>query len=223
MPCVYPYRRAQQSGPDALESAESRLSSPAPVDPEQDEEIVHLIRSGSEEGVCQLLEAYGARVKGALWTMLKFHQSRQGEIEDAVMDACLSLCLNIESFDRRKGTLLNWLVGAARNNYFTMLREEKVRPLLEQLDLEELDGRPAQDGNSAPRSVQQARLLEDLWGCIGELGPMQRDIVLCDLAGQGATRDVELATKWNTSANSIRVSRNKAHKRLGDLMKGGRN
>jgi RNA polymerase sigma factor (sigma-70 family) len=198
------------------------LSSPAPADPEQDEEIVQLIRSGSEEGVCQLLEAYGARVKGALWTMLKSHQSRQGEIEDAVMDACLSFCLNIESFDRRKGTLFNWLVGAARNNYFTMLREERVRPLLECLDLDDLDGRPATGGNAVPRSVHHGRLLESLWGCIEKLGPMQRDIVLSDLAGQGSVRDAELAKKWNTSANSIRVSRHKAHKRLGKLMKGVR-
>lgn len=179
-----------------------------------DDRVVALLQARSEEGVRLLLELHGSRTKGLL--VQKFGERCEGTIEESLSDAALTIWFRADEFDHNRGTLGAWFFSCARNALRTVLRAERIRPLLESLDLEELLNLPAE--NRVPRSERLRRMLCRLESAVEALSDMQRDIILTDLAEGEAVKNADLAQKWETSTNSIHVSRNKAIKRLARMM-----
>jgi RNA polymerase sigma factor (sigma-70 family) len=187
-----------------------------PAPDEADEQIVQLIQSRSEEGLRRLLQVHGDWVKGAL--MEKFGRDREIQTEEAISDAALGIWDHISGFDPARGSLSGWLLIASRNALVSALRIEMVRPLLRLTGQDELECLAVRNGHPGPRSACRVKILDDLKICIARLSPMQQDIILSDLSGESSTDSAELARRWQTTANSIRVSRHKAHKRLEKML-----
>jgi hypothetical protein len=73
-------------------------------------------------------------------------------------------------------------------------------------------GQPAQEGASAGEHSFDS----DLRACLAELSPLQREVLLADLAAGGRAPTGRLAEKLRTTANSIYVLRNTGRKALHD-------
>ena len=195
-------------------------SSPARSDEDSvsDEQIINQLKARSEDGVRRLLAVHGSRAKSLL--LGKFGEKHEGAIDEAVSDASCAIWFKALEFDPDRGSLGAWFFSCARNSLRTTLRAERVRPLLQNLELEVLLKSPAEVG--VRRSEGIRRMLRQLEAAIARLSDMQRDIILTDLAESGVVNNADLAVKWETSTNSIHVSRNKAHKRLARILGRGR-
>ncbi len=181
-----------------------------------DEHIVDLIRTKADDGTRLLLEQHGRTVKGML--MSRFGRGREEDIEQAINDAACSIWRHISRYDVQNGSLGGLLKTSSENNVCSILRAEKARPILRSIRKEELDELESKDDQIDTRSDRVRRGLDVLRSSIAELGQIQQDIVLTDLAEAGDGSDEEIADRWNTSANSIRVLRYKARKRLAKLL-----
>ncbi len=189
-------------------------SSPA----RSDEQIINQLKARSEDGVRLLLEIHGSRAKGLL--LGKFGEKHDEAIDESISDAACTIWSKANEFDPNRGSLGVWFSGCARNSLLTTLRAECIRPLLRDLELEELLDTP--DAMGVRRSKGLRRLLGQLEVAISRLSDMQQDIILTDLAERGVVNDADLASKWETSSDGIHVSRNKAHKKLARMLGRGR-
>ncbi len=183
-----------------------------------DEQIINQLKARSEDGVRLLLDVHGSRAKSLL--LGKFGEKHEGAIDESISDAALTIWFKANEFDPNRGSLGGWFFTCARNALRTTLRAEQIRPLLQNLELEELLNVPAEA--DVRRSKGLRRLLGQLQAAISRLSDMQQDIILTDLAESGVVDNAALASKWETSTNSIHVSRNKAHKRLARMLGRGR-
>ena len=178
--------------------------------PTADGEIHALLRERREEGLVALLRKHGGRVRACL--IRKFGAARTDDVDDAVSVAAWKVWDRIDEFDPDRLALGSWFFVVARNALITALRASKTTELVVGLGGENFDS--LAQARLVERSDAQGKLLQALAGCIDKLAPTQRSIVVADLE-HGASADGEaLGKRLNTSANSIYVSRNRAHTNL---------
>lgn len=141
-------------------------------------------------------------------------------MDDAINQAAFRVWSRIGDFDPTRSTLGQWFFLITRNALITSLRAHAADRLIEMVSSDALDGRPATRSKSGRDGVQEKeRLLSDLAQCVDALGPMQRDIVLADLAAGGPVEAETLAARWSTTPGSIWSSRHRAHQRLRECLR----
>lgn len=137
------------------------------------------------------------------------------DLEQAIHDAVIRIWRRIDEFDPAVGSLRKWLHAIAKNYLLDQLRARHAQGLIESADVDFLDSIP--DG-AETRGERTERMLTTLRSCVGELSPMQQDILLSGLANSDAD-DQQVANRWDTTTNTIRVARHKSRHRLGKLMR----
>lgn len=178
----------------------------------RDREIIAQMRAGKEEGLRLLLEAHGGCAKQ--YVKARFGSSLDGQemqavVNEAAYDAWRFSC----QFDARRGEVRHWFLGIIRNVALNALRRRQdSRALPPEFPDPFLVNEPPQE---------RSRLLEDLEEAIAQLPPLQKAIIRADLEAGGTADNEVLARTQGTSANSIRVSRNKARRICGRNCKSG--
>ena len=81
--------------------------------------FITLLRSRKEEGILYVIENYGGILK---FIVRKRLSSFPDQVEECMNDIFLGIWRNIDSFDEKKGSFLNWACGVARLESIDMLR-----------------------------------------------------------------------------------------------------
>ena len=76
-----------------------------------EDNFIRLIRQRKEEGILYVIETYGGLIHSVVRKRLSGFPDRA---EECMNDIFLGIWQNIDSFDEKKGSFLNWISGAAR-------------------------------------------------------------------------------------------------------------
>jgi RNA polymerase sigma factor (sigma-70 family) len=183
-----------------------------------DREILRLLRNPQpscyEDGVRLLLEHHGGRVADALRHRYRDLLS-EDEVWECIYDASYKAWRSADSFDPEKGTLGGWLYRIAQRAAIDVLAGRHQEPMqsLSNYDPPDALGSDSDSDEGEP-TVAKERLLGMLAQAIDELPPLQRSVIRADLAAGTEADEDRLAQLYDTSRNSIRVSRYKAHHNL---------
>ena len=179
----------------------------------EDLEIVFLIMDKEEEGLRLLLEHHGAKVHSYLKKHYKNVLSEL-EINEALYEAIDKIWCKIDSYDEKKGKLGAWFLRIAQHCAINIIRRES-KFKAEELDKNSMTINGILLEKTKTESKKITKLKKELKNAINELPAMQKSIMESDLAAEGGQASaVRLAEMHGTTANSIRVSRNKAKKNL---------
>lgn len=194
------------------------------------QDIILRLMYGSEDGLRQLLKAYGPKVKGAL--MRRFAGILDGEDVDAVINlAACKARKSINGFRHHDGNLGGWFYRIAYNAAIETIKGEQParRHIPEEYEpIDELaedrasaicDAEGGGNGDGDGDGEADRRLLRDFDECINALPNQQRRIMLADRAVGGSADAGFLAKKLNTAKGTIYVQRSKAHETLRQEMR----
>jgi len=177
-----------------------------------DQEILDLLRKPDrahhEEGVRWLLVTHGGRVARLLLERYRGLLS-EDDVWDCVNEALFKVWQSAGTFDHRKGTLGGWLFTIAQRSVIDFLRGPHGRGRAQ--SLREYD--PPDGAEDEPTTETQARVAL-LARAVEDLPGLQCAIILADLAAGTQADDHLLARQHDTTVNSVRVSRLKAHENL---------
>lgn len=177
-----------------------------------DTEVVARLRTGSEEGVRQLLRDYGPKV---LWLL----KNRFGyilpdpDLEAVLNEATFKVFKSIRMFDASKGSLGAWYWRIAANTARDLLRNQSQQEH-QRLSSDPCwhDRLPASLDEDSPSAL--ARTLKDLHEAIDKLPDLQRKVIKADLDSGNIADAAWLAKRYSTTEASIYMSRSKGRQNL---------
>ncbi|MCA8941089.1 MAG: sigma-70 family RNA polymerase sigma factor [Planctomycetes bacterium] len=130
--------------------------------------------------------------------------------EDAMSAALHRIWSKIDAFEPERASLRTWFYVIARNRLRSRRKAERNHLLAAELDL--LHSVAEADDAEGDR-LPSARVLA-LESSISRLRGLQREIILADLEAGGVAEASELARAFDTSTNTIYVTRSKARRQL---------
>lgn len=164
-------------------------------------------RQIQEEAVRLLLAVHGGILKGTICDRFPGQLSKS-ELKDVLIRTATKAWKHAASFDDRRSKLSTWLVAIAINETKTLLKENRSQSASEsELHLFE-------NLEESTEGAIDSEVLDDLDAFISKLPTLQRSVIRDDLACGGQADAHRLAAKYNTSVNSIYVSRNKAKQKI---------
>lgn len=186
----------------------------APPPPNRDAATLVLLQAGNPDGLRHLVEDHAAStLAGLRRAFARFLPAP--EIEDALTAALVRIWEQPSRFDPRLGTLRAWLFVVARNSALSTVRRRQRQ--LRDISIEDFDsllGKLA----STPSEQERLRRIADLHGCLSELSPMQRAVLLADLAANGTESSTVLAQRLGTSPIVIYSARHRGRAEIGRMM-----
>jgi DNA-directed RNA polymerase specialized sigma24 family protein len=194
---------------------------PADIDPavrataatDRDRLTIELLMRGDPEGLRHLLEDHGGRVQAKLERVFG-RALDASEIAEAMSLAAVRVWRSPSQLDHRDGTLRAWLFVIARNCALELLAERRRLALVPIDDFEELLQSLASTGTDPER----LRRIADLHGCVRELPPLQRAVLLADLGADGLASAPGLAQQLATSKRAIYNARSNGRSELRRMM-----
>lgn len=175
-----------------------------------DADIHVAILNRQEEGLVALLRKHGARVRSVL--LHRYAAASPEDVDEALWAAAHRVWQHIWKYDAAKLPLGSWFFVIARNALISALRVERAAPLVTSLDGGLLD--VLERSELAERTEAQEKLLQALADCVDRLATNQKAIVLADLEYGASADGNALKEALGTSANSVYVSRNRAHRNI---------
>ncbi|GAB4143837.1 MAG: hypothetical protein Fur0037_11560 [Planctomycetota bacterium] len=178
---------------------------------QRDEVTMRMLLSRDPEGLVRLLADHADRVM----TLLRAEFGKvldQQEIEDAISQASQAVWEHCASYRPDRGSLRAWYFVIARNAGRRLLRARAIRAECRG-DLAAAPDPASLEGPSLGRTGNDP-LIEDLRRCIGSLPPLQRDVILADLAAGGIADSRALAKSLGTSPRVIYACRSAARRTL---------
>lgn len=176
---------------------------------EADIKAVQSMLQQDESGLTEVLTRFGGRI-GHSFTRRFRGALGEDEIEAVLNAAAWKLWRSASKFDPELGSLGSWFYRIAEHEAFDCIRAGPHNDV--QLDFE------PDLANSAPWGTTSHRgnktLIADLDEVVESLSRVQKTIILADLAAGERADDQQLANQLDTTVNVIRVSRNKARKRI---------
>lgn len=95
-----------------------------------EDNFIRLLRQRREEGILYVIETYGGLLRRIVYGRLSNFPDRA---EECMNDIFLGIWQNIDSFDEKRGSFINWAAGVARLEAIDMLRriqrEKSVVPI----------------------------------------------------------------------------------------------
>ncbi len=89
----------------------------------QEEVLISLLKSKDKAAFSRLYDDYSPTLYGILLRILK----SEPLAEDVLQESFLKIWMNIENFDRSKGTLFSWMLNIARNGAIDVLRSKSFK------------------------------------------------------------------------------------------------
>ena len=142
-----------------------------PPDVTPDEELIRRMAAGSAQAFSELYERHGGRVY-----RFALHYTNSPECaQDVTQETFLFLMRSGGAYDSRKGPLVNWRVGVARNCARRSGRLGRE---------DELDGgpEPADGRFDILHALTRKEAVQSIRDAVGQLPPAYREVVaLCEL------------------------------------------
>ena len=121
---------------------------------------------------------------------------------------------SIGSYDPSKGSFDGWLYRIAEREVVNCLRQDKSGGAAAMLEFDpSVDGRRPDDS-----SFTDPPVVKELLNVIENLSPLQKAIVLADLASGDKADDERLARMHGSTVPSVRASRSIARKKIREAM-----
>ena len=200
------------------------------LDHAPDEDIVNLLKSRNSKGLQQLVKKYAGRARHNIRREFGGYLEAS-DVDEAVNQAAYQSWCSVKTFDADKGKLGTWFYVIARNAAIGVLKKDSLRRrrrVFDDVDFASLgpdQGTALGLGSSSTAaaagqtederpSERQSVYVECLRSCIQKLPPLQREIIRADLLTGDVADAGELAKLFDTTRNSIYVSRSAARKKL---------
>ena len=181
---------------------------------DRDAETLALLRAGHPDGLRHLVEDHAAStLAGLRRAFARFLGA--AEIEDALTAALVRIWEQPDRFDPDLGTIRAWLFVVARNSALSTVRRRQRQ--LRDISIEDFDSLLARLATT-PAELERLRRIADLHGCLSELPPMQRAVLLADLAANGTESSTVLAQRLCTSPTAIYSARHRGRAELARMM-----
>lgn len=185
-----------------------------------DEQIVERIAMGDEVAFAMAYDRHAGIVFGSV---VRFVGDREAAAE-VVQDAFLALWRRARQFDPRSGSLVNWLLGIARNRAIDRFRAESRRATSASVSLadasagEELDLDPARQP-ADPTLVVELRWKQSVVrSFVADLPDAERDVLLLAY-GRGLSQS-EIADRTGLPLGTVKSRTRRALAHLRDRMAG---
>ena len=167
---------------------------------------------GNEGGLRALLAAHGPKAMGYLKRAFA-EQIPADELEAVLWTAAYKAWKGIGSFDDRKASLGTWFVAIAKNAAIDYLRQRPVEDVTLLDDPAEFADPWTGDvpDEEAPKQKKLRKALDEL---LAKLPRLQREVMVADLAADGAADSHLLAERLESTVPAIQTARSKARKTL---------
>lgn len=173
-----------------------------------------MLRAGHPDGLRHLVEDHAAStLAGLRRAFARFLPAT--EIEDALTAALVRIWEQPDRFDPGLGAIRAWLFVVARNSALSTVRRRQRQ--LRDLSIEDFDALLARLATT-PAEQERLRRIADVHGCLSELPPMQRAVLLADLAANGTESSTVLAQRLGTSPTAIYSARHRGRAELARMM-----
>ncbi len=142
-------------------------------------QLVDAHRAGEPEAIGKLLRAYQRRIYAVCYRMLR----NADEAADLTQDSLVKVIEGIDSYDGR-AALSTWVIRVTMNCCLSHLRKQKIRRHRSLDSPVGPDDQPAAailQGSEEPSSlerVEQAEARSVLLGCLGDLDPEMRSVIV---------------------------------------------
>jgi RNA polymerase sigma-70 factor (ECF subfamily) len=171
---------------------------------EQEADLIERARQGSDDAFCQLLRLHQAQVHAYIGRYIR----SKDVVEDLAQEVFLKAHLNLSSF-RQESSLRVWLLGIARNETLTYLRDEERRRSRERKTLrsavDDWLAKGIESNSSDP--AEQVRRMAALEECIHHL-PEHSAGLVTDVYFKGrSTGEIARQTERQVGAVSMTLLR----------------
>lgn len=181
-----------------------------------DSDIALAMMAGDEDGLRMLLEVHGPKVYG-------FLIARHGVqvAEEAYNIGAWNAWRFADRYDESEGSLGNWFLRIAHNaalDIYKLEKRHRHKNLEYVADFDPAQADDEEDSEHRKLGMEAEKRRRALYKIIDRLPPLQKAIVLSDLA-KGEPQDAALIAKeLETSVNSVYVNRSKARKTIREEM-----
>jgi RNA polymerase sigma factor (sigma-70 family) len=183
---------------------------------DDDEALAIRMMDRDTEALRLILKRHTVPVHDLLTKTYPFVQS--ADIEDAINIAAAEMWQKADQYDKDRADMGGWFFVIAQSRLLHILAKQQLErerfPMVDaDFDLAELCKK---DGakNSTPQTPERKRRLQEMAFVIDKLAPMQKAIILEDLALGESAPAAALAERLGTTKESIHVSRHKAHENI---------
>jgi RNA polymerase sigma factor (sigma-70 family) len=171
-----------------------------------DAKIAEMLVAGDEQGITELLTAYGGRVSGYL--NKRFPSLDEAEIHDVLVDSVIAVG---QSFDPQRGTLAAWFLFLAHQAAVDQLRKGKRR--ISTTPQVECPEQVAFTDPPLDRLMRKERF-EAVRDALDLLSETERAVVEADLEVDGTANAEGLAKQLGTTPDSVYAARRRARQKL---------
>ncbi len=157
-----------------------------------DEALLAGLAAGDSESAAAFVRRFQRRVYGVALTILR----EPGAAEDAAQEAFVRAWRHAETYDPRRGRVVNWLLGIARNVAIDAVRLKRVEPLDPETLAATVLAKGEVDSGEAPGFAERQRLRDAMRNLPDE---QRRALFLSAYLGRtaneiGVLEDVPLGT-----------------------------
>jgi RNA polymerase sigma-70 factor, ECF subfamily len=174
------------------------VNRPLPSDRDStDSALVAAMEARDADALGQLYDRHAARLLGLAHRIL----GDTGEAEEVVQETFLYAWKAASSFDRSRGSVLAWLIVAARSRSIDRLRSRKPRAARGPNDVDPLERLPASGDVEAESAAREWET--ECRRAIGKLPSEQREAL--DLAYFEGLTHVEIAERTGTPLGTVKT------------------
>jgi DNA-directed RNA polymerase specialized sigma24 family protein len=182
---------------------------------DDDEALAIRMMDRDKEALRLILKRHTVPVSQLLTKTYPFVQ--QVDIDDALIIAAAEMWDKADQYDKERADIVGWFFVIAQSRLLDILSKQKTdreRCKLVDPNLSFAKLCKNQSAEMAPPSAERKRRLLEMAYVIDKLAPMQKAIILADLALGEPAEAAALAEQLGTTKESIYVSRNKAHENI---------
>ena len=161
-----------------------------------DEDLMALVRDGEAPAFEVIFDRHSTVAFSLAYRMC----GRQAMAEDIVQEAFMSLWRSGARYDRERGSVRSWVLGAVHNRAIDAFRREAVRPTLNVGD--EMITEKLEAGERTEHQVEQRDEARQVRSALVELPDEQRHVI--ELAYFGGFTHSEIAEMLQLPAGTVK-------------------
>ncbi len=161
-----------------------------------DEDLMHRVDAGDARAFGMIFDRHAGPAFSLAYRMC----GRRALAEDVVQDAFLSLWRGGARYDRGRGSVRSWVLGAVHHKAIDAFRHDAAKAGLDVNDDAAVEQMPA--GERPDREVERGEDARQVRDALGQLPPDQRRVI--ELAYFGGFSHSEIATMLDLPAGTVK-------------------
>ncbi|PCJ63663.1 MAG: hypothetical protein COA73_05145 [Candidatus Hydrogenedentota bacterium] len=185
------------------------------MDDYDDEDIALRLLYGEEEGIDELIKAYGRRVANVL--KAKYPDIPEEDRLIALRHAAYKAVRATDKYDSTQGSMAAWFTVIADRCVIDMLRQGKTdfqKNIDDFVDLIADDNAPIPFSGEVEKSEIAPELIKALMDSVHELTEQLKNVAVADLEANGKANTADLAERLGLAQSTIRKYRERYRKEL---------